>query len=117
MYRVQSMISFRRGTPSVTFIDVLLIKWEVSSVICVAGSPMDWPAIVPTDSPGVISALTNLFSISEITRENSASENLYLEATLLEHRRERREMKKGEALLSNSGGRDDDRRRISLATS
>lgn len=35
------MISFRRGTPSVTFFEDTPAKWKVFSVICVAGSPSD----------------------------------------------------------------------------
>jgi hypothetical protein len=35
------MISFRRGTPKVTFFDDTPAKWKVFSVIWVAGSPSD----------------------------------------------------------------------------
>jgi len=35
------MISFIRGTPSVTFMEATPAKWNVFKVICVPGSPMD----------------------------------------------------------------------------
>eukprot|EP00499_Haloplacidia_sp_CaronLabIsolate_P012258 CAMPEP_0196774152 /NCGR_PEP_ID=MMETSP1104-20130614/3211_1 /TAXON_ID=33652 /ORGANISM="Cafeteria sp., Strain Caron Lab Isolate" /LENGTH=54 /DNA_ID=CAMNT_0042144305 /DNA_START=63 /DNA_END=224 /DNA_ORIENTATION=- len=41
-------ISRRRGIPNVTFTDPCPAKWNVLSVICVDGSPMDCAAMAPT---------------------------------------------------------------------
>ena len=45
-------ISRRRGMPIVTFASPRPAKWNVLSVICVDGSPMDCDAMTPTASPG-----------------------------------------------------------------
>ena len=65
------MISSRRGTPSVTFFADTPAKWNVFSVICVAGSPIDWPATMPHTSPGFTCALRKRFSISAINQSNA----------------------------------------------
>lgn len=52
MTREAFMISLMRGTPSVTFMLATPAKWNVLSVICVAGSPMECAATAPTASPG-----------------------------------------------------------------
>ena len=70
------MISLRRGTPSVTFFDDTPAKWKVLSVICVAGSPMDWAAMAPTISPGVDWAWLNFDSISPNNHSNACKEIL-----------------------------------------
>ena len=48
-------ISRRRGMPSVTFTPPPPAKWNVFSVICVDGSPIDCAAMTPTGSPGATS--------------------------------------------------------------
>ena len=48
------MISLIRGTPRVMFIDATPAKWNVFSVICVPGSPMDCAPMAPTAVPGSI---------------------------------------------------------------
>ena len=54
---VNRKISSILGTPRVTFdLDATPLKWKVFSVSCVVGSPIDWPAITPTISPGCTSA-------------------------------------------------------------
>ena len=46
-------ISSILGTPRVTFdLDATPAKWNVFRVICVETSPILWPAIMPTISPG-----------------------------------------------------------------
>ena len=45
------MISFIRGTPSVTFIEATPAKWKVLRVICVPGSPIDCAPTAPTVEP------------------------------------------------------------------
>mmetsp|Transcript_45944 Transcript_45944/g.89767 ORF Transcript_45944/g.89767 Transcript_45944/m.89767 type:complete len:218 (-) Transcript_45944:2296-2949(-) len=50
------MISRSRGMPRVTFAPEPA-RWKVLRVICVDGSPTDWPAMHPTASPGAQSAL------------------------------------------------------------
>jgi hypothetical protein len=52
MFLATLMISFIRGTPSVTFLDEIPALWKVLRVICVAGSPIDYAAMGPTISPG-----------------------------------------------------------------
>ena len=52
--RAALMISLMRGTPSVTFIDATPAKWNVFSVICVPGSPIDCAPTAPTAEPGSI---------------------------------------------------------------
>ena len=47
------MISFMRGTPSVTFIEATPAKWNVFRVIWVPGSPIDWAPTAPTVDPVV----------------------------------------------------------------
>mmetsp|Transcript_9198 Transcript_9198/g.37607 ORF Transcript_9198/g.37607 Transcript_9198/m.37607 type:complete len:358 (+) Transcript_9198:1596-2669(+) len=47
--------SRRRGIPSVTLASPRPAKWKVLRVICVDGSPTDWPAMQPTASPGAAS--------------------------------------------------------------
>ena len=46
------MISLMRGTPSVTFMLATPAKWNVLSVICVAGSPRECAATAPTAGAG-----------------------------------------------------------------
>jgi len=46
------MISLMRGTPSVMFIEATPAKWNVLSVICVPGSPIDCAPTAPTAVPG-----------------------------------------------------------------
>ena len=70
------MISFRRGTPSVTFFAETPAKWNVFRVICVAGSPMDCAATVPMPSPGGASAILKRDSTSPMTQLNAAGESL-----------------------------------------
>jgi hypothetical protein len=48
MFLAPLMISLMRGTPSVTFMLATPAKWNVFSVICVPGSPMDWAPKAPT---------------------------------------------------------------------
>jgi len=45
------IISLIRGTPCVMFIEATPAKWNVFSVICVPGSPIDWAQIAPTAVP------------------------------------------------------------------
>jgi hypothetical protein len=45
-------ISFNLGIPKVTLPAPCPAKWKVFRVIYVEGSPIDYPAIVPTFSPG-----------------------------------------------------------------
>ena len=45
------MISLIRGTPSVTFMLATPAKWNVLSVICVPGSPIDCAPTAPTVEP------------------------------------------------------------------
>jgi hypothetical protein len=52
MFFAMLMISVSRGTPSVTFLADTPAKWNVLSVICVVGSPIDCAATVPIISPG-----------------------------------------------------------------
>mmetsp|Transcript_25747 Transcript_25747/g.65467 ORF Transcript_25747/g.65467 Transcript_25747/m.65467 type:complete len:502 (-) Transcript_25747:932-2437(-) len=52
MFLAALMISLMRGTPSVTFMDATPAKWNVLSVICVPGSPMDCAPTAPTVEPG-----------------------------------------------------------------
>jgi len=47
------IISFMRGTPSVTFIEATPAKWNVFKVIWVPGSPIDWAPTAPTVDPAV----------------------------------------------------------------
>mmetsp|Transcript_24647 Transcript_24647/g.57395 ORF Transcript_24647/g.57395 Transcript_24647/m.57395 type:complete len:307 (+) Transcript_24647:583-1503(+) len=54
------MISLIRGTPRVMFIDATPAKWNVLSVICVPGSPMDWAPTAPTAVPASTCARTYL---------------------------------------------------------
>ena len=60
-FRVSLKISSILGTPRVT-LDLVATpaKWKVFNVSCVVGSPMDWPAITPTISPGSTIALLKL---------------------------------------------------------
>ena len=51
------MISFIRGTPSVTFMEATPAKWNVFKVIWVPGSPIDWAPTAPTVDPWVMLAL------------------------------------------------------------
>mmetsp|Transcript_69402 Transcript_69402/g.196753 ORF Transcript_69402/g.196753 Transcript_69402/m.196753 type:complete len:307 (+) Transcript_69402:946-1866(+) len=52
-FLVAFRISLIRGTPRVTFMLATPAKWNVFSVICVAGSPIDCAATTPTASPGI----------------------------------------------------------------
>ena len=52
MLALALMISLIRGTPSVTFMLATPAKWNVFSVICVAGSPSECAPTAPTASPG-----------------------------------------------------------------
>jgi hypothetical protein len=45
------IISFIRGTPSVTFMEATPAKWNVFKVIWVPGSPIDWAPTAPTVDP------------------------------------------------------------------
>jgi len=83
------MISFRRGTPSVTFLDDTPAKWKVLSVICVAGSPNDCAANAPTISPGLTCACWNLVSISPISHSKASDDSLNSSETHLVHSVER----------------------------
>jgi hypothetical protein len=51
MFLAALMISLMRGTPSVMFIAATPAKWNVFSVICVPGSPMDCAPKAPTVDP------------------------------------------------------------------
>lgn len=51
MFFDESSSYCRRGTPSVTFLSATPAKWNVFSVICVVGSPIDWAAIEPIAYP------------------------------------------------------------------
>jgi hypothetical protein len=51
------MISFIRGTPSVTFMEATPAKWNVFKVIWVPGSPIDWAPTAPTVDPWLRLAL------------------------------------------------------------
>lgn len=53
------IISLMRGTPNVTFILATPAKWNVFNVICVAGSPIDYDAIGPTEVPGGVTIYRN----------------------------------------------------------
>jgi hypothetical protein len=48
---VALIISFMRGTPSVTFMEATPAKWNVFKVICVPGSPIDCAPTAPTAVP------------------------------------------------------------------
>ena len=50
------MISLMRGTPAVMFMLATPAKWNVLSVICVPGSPMDCAPTAPTALPGSMAA-------------------------------------------------------------
>ena len=52
MFLATFKISFKRGTPEVTFLEATPAKWNVFKVIWVAGSPIDCAAKTPTISPG-----------------------------------------------------------------
>mmetsp|Transcript_7818 Transcript_7818/g.23151 ORF Transcript_7818/g.23151 Transcript_7818/m.23151 type:complete len:267 (-) Transcript_7818:3135-3935(-) len=64
------MISLIRGTPSVTFMLATPAKWNVFSVICVAGSAMDCAATAPTASPGMSIACT-YFTAQRLTKASN----------------------------------------------
>ena len=70
------MISFKRGTPRVTFLADTPAKWNVFNVICVAGSPIDCAATVPIPSPGGASAILKRDSISPMTQSKPARVSL-----------------------------------------
>ena len=67
------MISSRRGIPSVAFLDETPAKWNVLSVICVAGSLIDWAASAPTDSPGTAAACRYCAATSASAQSSPAS--------------------------------------------
>mmetsp|Transcript_34980 Transcript_34980/g.88120 ORF Transcript_34980/g.88120 Transcript_34980/m.88120 type:complete len:255 (-) Transcript_34980:2564-3328(-) len=52
MFLAPLIISLMRGTPRVTFMLATPAKWNVLSVICVPGSPMDCAPNAPTVEPG-----------------------------------------------------------------
>lgn len=54
MFLAALMISLMRGTPSVMFIAATPAKWNVFSVICVPGSPMDCAPKAPTVDPAIM---------------------------------------------------------------
>lgn len=54
---------WRRGTPKVTFLSETPAKWKVLRVIWVVGSPIDWAAIEPMDSPDGAKDWWNLYYI------------------------------------------------------
>mmetsp|Transcript_44451 Transcript_44451/g.74152 ORF Transcript_44451/g.74152 Transcript_44451/m.74152 type:complete len:200 (-) Transcript_44451:3041-3640(-) len=83
------MISFRRGTPRVTFFADTPAKWNVLSVICVAGSPMDCAATVPIISPGLTCDCWNRSSISPVSQWNACGVRRYSCSTRLEESVER----------------------------
>ena len=68
------MISVRRGTPSVTFFAETPAKWNVLSVICVVGSPIDCAATVPTTSPGCATAAQKRASTSPTSHSNASGD-------------------------------------------
>mmetsp|Transcript_10660 Transcript_10660/g.33980 ORF Transcript_10660/g.33980 Transcript_10660/m.33980 type:complete len:262 (-) Transcript_10660:2877-3662(-) len=70
-------ISLSRGTPSVTFFADTPAKWNVLSVICVAGSPMDWAASTPHISPAWARAWTKRLSISPMSQSKAARFSRY----------------------------------------
>mmetsp|Transcript_21791 Transcript_21791/g.51689 ORF Transcript_21791/g.51689 Transcript_21791/m.51689 type:complete len:289 (-) Transcript_21791:2874-3740(-) len=65
-------ISRMRGMPSVTLPPPTPAKWKVLSVICVAGSPMDWAASAPHISPGCARCILNLDSTSPSTHSKAS---------------------------------------------
>ena len=69
------IISFKRGTPRVTFFAETPAKWKVFSVICVAGSPILCAPSAPTISPGWACAVRNLFFTSPRIQSNACSES------------------------------------------
>mmetsp|Transcript_9021 Transcript_9021/g.28159 ORF Transcript_9021/g.28159 Transcript_9021/m.28159 type:complete len:310 (+) Transcript_9021:1145-2074(+) len=75
-------ISFNRGTPSVTFFADTPAKWNVLSVICVAGSPMDCAASTPHISPACARAWTNRASTSPSNQSKAARVSLCSKTTL-----------------------------------
>ena len=70
------MISLIRGTPSVTFMDATPAKWNVFSVICVPGSPIDCAPTAPTVEPGSILALT--YFVQHISRNSLSCSSVTL---------------------------------------
>lgn len=52
------IISLIRGTPCVILMPATPAKWNVFSVICVPGSPIDCAAMAPTADPGSTLALS-----------------------------------------------------------
>mmetsp|Transcript_35160 Transcript_35160/g.76854 ORF Transcript_35160/g.76854 Transcript_35160/m.76854 type:complete len:204 (+) Transcript_35160:1351-1962(+) len=88
------MISFKRGTPSVTFFADTPAKWKVFSVICVAGSPIDCAATVPIISPGFTCDCWKRSSISPASQWNACGVRRYSCRTRLEARVERRSAEK-----------------------
>lgn len=91
-----------RGTPRVTFLLDTPAKWNVFSVICVAGSPQDWAAMDPTwndrgevgmesiagydhtISPGLICAASNLSRISPSSQLRAWESRRYSFSTRLD---------------------------------
>lgn len=66
MFFAPLIISLIRGTPRVTFILATPAKWNVLSVICVPGSPMDCAPTAPTvepaaDRPAIVQLHTTTF--------------------------------------------------------
>lgn len=62
IFFVQFMISFTRGTPWVMFMLEIPAKWNVFSVIWVAGYPILWAVSAPMAYPGSIKALFNFLT-------------------------------------------------------
>lgn len=60
IYLAAFIISLILGTPNVTFMLATPAKWNVFNVIWVAGSPIDYEAIGPTDVPGTVTIFKNL---------------------------------------------------------
>lgn len=79
------MISFRRGTPRVTFFDDTPAKWNVFSVIWVAGSPSDCAANAPTISPALHWACWKRVSISPISQSKASEDSRNSSATYFVH--------------------------------
>jgi hypothetical protein len=70
MKRVALMISLRRGTPYVMFIEATPAKWKVLRVIYVLGSPIDYAQMAPTASPGCTTASLYFFQTSWMNSSN-----------------------------------------------
>lgn len=72
MFLATLMISFRRGTPRVTFLEEMPALWKVFRVIWVAGSPRDYAAMGPTISPGFTMACSKRDLISPMIQSKAS---------------------------------------------